>query len=219
MTLQELAAKSMKSILDNGLDNNRFLAFVKEKLNNNSKFYENIPDDNTLPRFAEDVTNGDIELNKVTMTQSEKQDYWNRGGLDSFLYTARILPKIYDEFPLVYEEITEGKEILPAGLDPTSRRDKKAKTIWNLVANAEQEQREQDKKEDKEDSSDDQQDDDDSEEESQAGKFKNSFLNKSKGTQSEIVRRSIQKENPEAKLEGPTLEATTNYIRKLLRSI
>lgn len=216
MTLQELAAKSMKSILDDGLDNNRFLAFVKEKLNNNSKFYENIPDDNTLPRFAKDVTNGDIELNEVTMTQSEKEDYWNRGGLDSFLYTARILPKIQDEFPQVYAEITKGKEILPAGLDPMSRRDKKARTIWNLVAQEEQEQK---KGQDEKDSPEDLQDDDDSEEESGADEFKNSFLNKSKGAQSEIVRRSIQKENPEAKLEGPALEATTNYIRKLLRSI
>lgn len=216
MTLQELAAKSLEPILKNGLDN-KFLDFVKQKLNSGSKFYENIPDDETISRFAQDVISGNVELSDVTMEQSEKADYWNRGDLASFLYTSRILPKVKEEYPEVYKEITEGDQIWPAGLDEQSRRDKKASTIWNAVEQTEAAQR-QDAEEDTEDASAEGDEESGEEGVSQGERFKNSFLKASRDRQQQAVQQRIAK-NGGPVLKGDQLVATTNFVRNLLRSM
>lgn len=143
MNLETFAEKSLPNIGKYGIQNNSFLGFVKEKLNRGSRFYELIPSGEILQRFAEDVSNKRIELSDATFEQSDKKDYWNRGDTQSFLYTARILPELEKKYRKVYEEVTEGSGILPAGLDRVSQRNpiKKngngelegEKTIWNIV--------------------------------------------------------------------------------------
>lgn len=142
MNLETLAEKSLPNIGKYGVDNNPYMDFIKEKLNNGSRFYELISDPEILKIFANDISNKKIELGDVTIEQSEKKDYWNRGDTTSFLYTARILPEIQKRYKKEYKEITSGNGILPAGLDRVSQRDpyrikngheEGKKTIWNIV--------------------------------------------------------------------------------------
>jgi len=52
------------------------------------------------------------------------------------VYTAKILPEVRDRFSDTYSKIYNGDNILPAGLDEKSRKEKDLKTIWNEVEKA-----------------------------------------------------------------------------------
>jgi len=109
---------------------NKTLKKMQAALNKNPKFYQNIPNNDYLNIFRNQVQMEQIDADENVIAS---KSFWNQPNDESFKYVLRALPLIKKHYKEAYKEIVneQGEIVLPAGLDSINQPNKK--TIYNLV--------------------------------------------------------------------------------------
>ena len=139
MKKQEFSKYLAQIILSNGFDS-PIVSVFKQALTGKSdsqSFYNNVTKQDYLDTYVKLVNSGNVNVRDQEDTEPlNSESFWNRDK-SSFIYTAKILPEIRNQYPDTYNKVFDGKQVLPAGL---GGRPKNGNTIWNAVEQAEGEE-------------------------------------------------------------------------------
>ena len=136
MKKQEFSKYLAQIIQSKGFDS-PIVSVFKQALTGKSdsqSFYNKVTKQDYLDTYVKLVNSGNVNVRDEEDTEPLNSDsFWNRDK-SSFIYTAKILPEIRNQYPDTYQKVFDGEQVLPAGL---GGRPKNGKTIWNAVEEAE----------------------------------------------------------------------------------